>query len=288
MSGHKDALYTLAVRNESELFSAGADGLVVHWNLLEGNQGTIVAKVNRSIYALQRYDSNLVLGENFDGIHVLDTLSKRESQSLHVTDKAIFDIQLIEDNYWIATGGGEVIIVSQDMQIRKKVRLSDMSARCIAHIPSREEVAVGFSDNKIRILSSKSFEERWQFEAHENSVFSLTLSPDEKYLMSTSRDARFKAWSVESYELTKEVIAHMYAINSLDFSPSGQYFVTCSMDKSVKVWESGTFSLLKVIDKARHAGHATSVNKVKWMSEERIASCSDDRTVSIWSVKMKN
>jgi WD repeat-containing protein 61 len=64
-------------------------------------------------------------------------------------------------------------------------------------------------------------------------------------------------------------------------------FVTCSMDKSLKVWDSNNFKLLKVIDKARHAGHATSINKVLWSSyNQQIISVSDDRNVSIWHVEI--
>jgi WD40 repeat protein len=46
------------------------------------------------------------------------------------------------------------------------------------------------------------------------------------------------------------------------------------------------FKLLKVIDKSRHAGHATSVNKVLWTDhQDQIVSCSDDRKISVWELK---
>jgi WD40 repeat protein len=52
------------------------------------------------------------------------------------------------------------------------------------------------------------------------------------------------------------------------------------------VWDAETFSLLKVIDKSRHAGHGTSVNKVLWTEYNGyIVSGSDDRTLSVWNLK---
>ena len=83
----------------------------------------------------------------------------------------------------------------------------------------------------------------------------------------------------------------MYAINHIDFSDDGQLFATGSMDKSIKIWDACQFRLLKVIDKARHAGHGTSVNRVLWLpssvtGERRgIVSASDDRTISIWNLQ---
>jgi len=88
------------------------------------------------------------------------------------------------------------------------------------------------------------------------------------------------------YELKESIVAHMYAINHLDFSPDGKYFVTCSMDKSIKVWDADSFQLLKVIDKSRHAGHGTSVNKLYWSNfNNLLVSASDDRTISVWQLK---
>jgi WD40 repeat protein len=51
------------------------------------------------------------------------------------------------------------------------------------------------------------------------------------------------------------------------------------------VWDAQTFKLKKIIDRARHAGHGTSVNKLLWTTfENQLISCSDDRTISVWEV----
>jgi WD repeat-containing protein 61 len=81
-------------------------------------------------------------------------------------------------------------------------------------------------------------------------------------------------------------VAHLYAINFLSFRQDGNYLVTCSMDKSLKIWDVANRSLLKVIDKARNAGHGTSINKVFWSTySDVIVSVSDDRTVAIWQIE---
>ncbi|MFM8834779.1 MAG: WD40 repeat domain-containing protein, partial [Cytophagales bacterium] len=51
----------------------------------------------------------------------------------------------------------------------------------------------------------------------------------------------------------------------------------------IKIWDANTLQLLKVIDKARHAGHGTSVNKLWWSShQQQLVSASDDRSISVW------
>jgi WD40 repeat protein len=59
------------------------------------------------------------------------------------------------------------------------------------------------------------------------------------------------------------------------------------MDKSIKVWDLEELKLLKVIDKARHAGHGTSVNKLLW-TPGQLLSASDDRSISAWDVEFKD
>jgi WD40 repeat protein len=57
------------------------------------------------------------------------------------------------------------------------------------------------------------------------------------------------------------------------------------MDKSIKVWDTEELKLLKVIDRARHAGHGTSVNKLLWTGfNNQLVSASDDRTISLWQI----
>lgn len=284
LTGHKDCLYTLTPINVHELISAGADGMVVRWNLDDAENGKVIARVNSSIYAMNRHEDQLLVMENNEGLHLIDLIEHKETNSVKLGKSAYFDIQVIQENYWIGAGNGEVIVVTPDMSILYRQQLSNKSARSLTFIPNRNEVAVGFSDHTIKVLDAKTFKKNWEIDAHDNSVFSVVTSPDQKFLLSGSRDAHLKVWHTDNYTQHESVVAHMYAINGIDFSPNGQYFVTCSMDKSVKVWDATSFRLLKVIDKARHAGHATSVNKVKWLSNSLVASCSDDRSVSIWEL----
>ena len=165
-------------------------------------------------------------------------------------------------------------------------QLSEKSARTIAVSKTRGEIAVGYSDYSIRVFDLDDMKLVKEWKAHTNSVFTVRYTPDGQFLISGSRDARLKVWDAASgYLQSAEVVAHLYAINHLDFSPNGKHFVTCSMDKSIKVWDAEKLKLLKVIDRARHAGHGTSVNKVLWTTyQDQLLSASDDRTISVWNL----
>jgi WD40 repeat protein len=291
--GHRDCVYALEKGSTSStIFSAGGDGLVAGWNLDHPDQGELIARVPNSVYALHfLQDKNLlVVGHNQDGIHFIDIASKKEVASLQLTTNSIFDIKSDGKNLLVAAGDGSVYVVDiEAVKPIKRITQSEASARCMAINQQAREFAVGYSDNHIRVFSLDDFSMQYEWLAHGNSVFALMYSPDGAQLISGSRDARLKRWEVNrQYRSLQEVAAHLYAINNMVFSPDYKHFLTCSMDKSIKVWDAEDMKLLKVIDRARHAGHATSVNKILWLSDYRIASGSDDRNIAIWNIRFEN
>jgi WD40 repeat protein len=288
LSGHKDALYNLQRLDENRFLSTGGDGMVVLWDLQNPDTGQMIVKVPASIYAMN-YNMDrklLVIGQNYSGIHLIDVASKKELKSVKLTNQAIFDIQTTNDAIFVATGEGEVIKLDWEFNILSRVKVSEKSIRTMALYSNRGELAIGSSDHHVYILDQESMLIKSSFEAHSNSVFTMSYHPDLPVLITAGRDARLKFWDIDnSYAIVEEIVAHMYTINHLTFSTDKQHFVTCSMDKSIKIWDANTFKLLKVIDKARHAGHGTSVNKLLWHDhKETLVSCSDDRTISLWDI----
>ncbi len=289
-TGHRDCVYTLQLSDQPDLFFSGAgDGMVVLWDLEKKDDGELAAKLPNSIYSLLHLSDKklLVAGQNFSGIHLIDYQNKKEVASLQITSSYIFDIQSFENDLVIATGDGNVIIVDlEKWAVKKRIAVSEKSARAVAINPTGGEMAIGFSDYSIRIFSLIDYELKQEINAHQNSVFTAGYSPDGNFLFSGGRDAHLKVWDVKSnYTLTEDVAAHLYAINHLAFSPNGKYLATASMDKSIKVWDVEDLKLLKVIDKGRHAGHGTSVNKLLWTSfNNQLVSASDDRTISAWDL----
>jgi len=290
VAGHQDCVYALEhSTTANKFYSSGGDGVVAEWDLNDLTKGTMLAKLTNSVYALCYYEPRdlLIIGENFDGIHLIDLNEKKEIGSIKLGVSSIFDIKVVKDRIIIAMSNGEIHVLDlKTLETITVIKATDKSARSLAISEVHGHLAVGFSDNYIRIYRLADFQLIHEIEGHKISVFTVQYSPDERYLISGSRDAHLKIWLIEQdYALHESIVAHMFAINHVCYSPDGKHFVSCSMDKSIKVWDAETFQLLKVIDKARHAGHGTSVNKVLWTNHNNLlVSASDDRSISIWDL----
>ncbi|MCG8307461.1 MAG: WD40 repeat domain-containing protein [Cytophagales bacterium] len=290
LDGHRDCVYGLEGSHSNSIFySAAGDGMIVEWDLHAPETGKLLAQMKNSVYSIHfRKDKNLLIaGQNYEGIHLIDAKSKSELGSLEISDSQLFDIKSHKEKIFVGSGDGTLYVIDFDnLALIKKIKLSDKSIRSLAVNEQLGEIAVGLSDNSIRILDLDNYVQKYRINAHKLSVFSVIYNPTNNHLISASRDAHLKSWnSLEHYSLVHSIPAHMYAINSISISPDRELFVTGSMDKSVKVWKMDTFQLLKVIDRSRHAGHATSVNKVLWTDfGNQILSCSDDKKISVWDL----
>ena len=291
LTGHNDCIYALREGADPRFFFTGAgDGMVVEWDLDHPKDGKLLARLPHSVYALEvdHKRNTLIVGHNYEGIHVIDLVEKKESWSLKLGTAAIFDLKIFGDELYVATGDGVLFVVDLESRaIKKHIKLSTKSIRVLAIAPSKKLLALGLSDHSIQILDlAQGAAPIARLEGHSNSVFALDFSPGEEVLVSGGRDACLKFWNTNSYFLEENIVAHLYAINYLSFREDGKYLVTCSMDKSLKIWDSTSRNLLKVIDKARNAGHGTSINKVFWSTYSGvIVSVSDDRTIAIWQIE---
>lgn len=284
--GHNDSIYTLEKVDDKKFLSAAGDGMVVMWDLETPDEGEVIVKVPGSVYAIAFDPENdlLYVGQNNQGIHKIDIHTKKELGSVNLGNHQIFDIKVIDGNIWVGLQSGEVVVLSENLEIMTRRKLAKDRVRNIEKFEDR--MAIAFSDNITRIIDYENGEVIEELKGHKNSVFSAKYHPSGKYIASVGRDAHIKVWDTnENYVLRESIAGHLYTINHLVFRDDGRYFVTASMDKAIKLWDAYNFKLLKVLDKHRHAGHGNSVNKLLWMDyQDLLVSCSDDRSISIWKI----
>lgn len=290
LTGHNASIFALAADQDPRYFlSAAGDGWVVRWDLKDPEIGKLIAKVETQLFSLLNlpdYD-RLVAGNMNGGVHWVDLADPVKTKNIAHHGKGVFDMLRIGDSLFTIGGEGKITRWSVgERRSLETLHLSNQSLRSINFNLQRNEIAIGASDNTIYLLDADSLELKKSIKnAHDNSVFAVTYTPDGRYLLSGGRDAQLKIWDTNhDFHLVHTQPAHWFTINHIVFSPNGQYFATASRDKTIKIWDTQTFELLKVLETIRNGGHVNSVNRLLWL-EHYLISASDDRSIILWEIE---
>ena len=136
------------------------------------------------------------------------------------------------------------------------------------------------------VCSPKALSAFEQHAAHGGPVKGLALSPDGRWMVSTSFDYTAVLWSTADFSERRTLKGHLAAVNAAAFSPDGRYLVTAGDDRMLCVWK-----LEDLLDEAMEpvptvlSGHTAKVVHLAFSADgRRLASSSWDHTVGLWSV----
>ncbi|XP_055825619.1 WD40 repeat-containing protein HOS15-like [Solanum dulcamara] len=140
-------------------------------------------------------------------------------------------------------------------------------------------LATGSYDGQVRIwnLSGKLVS---TLSKHKGPIFSLKWNKEGDHLLSGSVDRTAIVWNVNSSEWKQHFEFPSGPTLDVDWQNNDSFAVS-SADKMIYICKVGDNTPVKTF-----SGHQNRVNAIKWdPSGSLLASCSDDSTVKIWSMK---
>jgi WD40 repeat protein len=100
-----------------------------------------------------------------------------------------------------------------------------VAADSLAHAPA-----------DILLINAASAKPDKRFRAHNDSIFDLAISPDQKLIASASADKLVKVWDLKTQKLNRTFEGHTgYALTAA-FSPGSDRIATSGDDEVIKVW----------------------------------------------------
>ncbi|MFX1365113.1 MAG: TIR domain-containing protein [Promethearchaeota archaeon] len=118
-----------------------------------------------------------------------------------------------------------------------------------------------------------------EFKPHDYAIYSLSISPDRKYIITGSADKTVKVWELESGNSFQILEGHELEVTSVNISSDGSRIVTGSEDKTVKLWKLETGNLLRNFTGHKGAIFGTLITP----NDKYIISISEDKTAKIWN-----
>ncbi len=130
----------------------------------------------------------------------------------------------------------------------------------------------------LQVISAK-IRERRVFIGHNNSVTSVSFSPNGQMIATASIDKTAKLWDLQGNCLVT-FTGHNDWVLSVTFSPNGQMIATASDERTAKLWDLQG-NCLKTF-----TGHRDWVTSVSFSpSQDTIATTSRDNTAKLWDLQ---
>lgn len=283
--GHQDAIYAMDIDSScGVIYSAGADGKLVKWNWPSDSDGIQIAQLPGTAYSLKIVENGKIyLGTSTGELLIVESNAGEIVKRVELHQGGLFDVVIHGDKMYTLGADGVLTVGNKDGSDFSKYKISEKSLR--KGLVRENELWVACSDHMLRRIDLDSMKVIQENEGHRSSIFDI-LGVEGK-IYSAGRDASIKMWSLENeVKQLKSVPAHMYTIHSLAYNPENGMLASGSMDKSIRLWDRD-LKIIKEINSENHEAHTNAVNKVLWIDQEHLISCSDDKTIMLFHVKVK-
>jgi WD40 repeat protein len=274
--------------------SAGTDRTIRVWRakgrediaVLHGHTGDVIGVAFAP-------DGRLLASRARDGtVRVWDVDPRATLPVLRRHTNYVYPVAFSPDGRWIASGGWD--IPGPGERAHPSLRLSDAATgeqcatlphpgivRTLAYGPDgRWLVTGGDGDDRLRIWDTATARVRKEIRGPGPSIRLVTVSPDGARVAASSFDAQAK-FQISVYDATSGQRLFSAAGSVLAYSPDGRWLAALEADgKKLVLRDARTHRVV-----VRFSGHEDYANAAAFSPDSRrLASCSWDRTVRVWSI----
>jgi len=243
LSAHQDALMALAFSPDGRYLVTGSrDQSIKIWSLPEWKLSTTLKNSNAGVQALVfSQDSQRLATAGYDMMIHLWRLS-------NATDV----------DRW--NGPGRTLLFA---------RFS----------PQGAHLAAAFQ-NDIYLWPTHEARPPRILQGHQDLVWSLAFSPDEKTLASAGADAKILLWPVDRLEEPRVLLGHVGKVLTVVFAPDGKTLASGGKDSLIRIWD---------VEQAREttqlAGHSADIMASAFSPDGRtLATGGKDHAVILWDM----
>jgi WD40 repeat protein len=181
------------------------------------------------------------------------------------------------DGRWLASGGFRSIRVWESRSGVKATEIAGLTGRvtALAFVPKEPVLIAGegqvASTGTIRMWHVPDGARLADWAAHDDSILSMAVSTDGKWLATASADKLVKVWDLATRKETGKLEGHTAPVMALALSKDGTSLASAGTDKEIKIW--------KVSTKEQTASLLTSpagVTDLVWVNEKTLLSTSED------------
>ncbi|ORY00158.1 hypothetical protein BCR34DRAFT_606363 [Clohesyomyces aquaticus] len=209
LRGHQSDIYSIDISRDDRIIASGSHKSVRVWQVHNGNliwdlpTPDIVTRVSIAP------DSQTIAATSFDRTYVWSVITGSLIANLSGHSDCLYGLEF-------SPLGEGIISSSLDRKVKMWVLDSNIQSR--------------YSGDSFGGSCIKTFE------GHHDFVLSATVSPDEAWVLSGSKDKSVHCWDRSTGVLQFVLVAHSSSVINAVFNAGGTMFVTASGDMRARIW----------------------------------------------------
>ena len=151
----------------------------------------------------------------------------------------VCDLKFSADEKWLAacgTGGLIRIYDTHNWTLIQTLAAHDMTVKSVAFTPDGSKLISGSRDDHIIFWNTETWTEQRRIKAHD-TVQSISLSNNGRWLASGGADGRTRVWDVDSGDMVSDVHGHDQTVLATAISPNGRFIASGGYESHVCVWD---------------------------------------------------
>lgn len=216
LKGHRGAVHGIAFSPDGkQLASASSDGTIRLWNL-KSSETSLVLSGHDAVTEIPIFSMNgkFLVSVGWEDIKVWDFANYKRS----------FEEESEES---LKRNPGARKFEEEDPWLTIETYSPDSKHIATKDCPDSESISIWSSETK---------ELEFELSGHEDTVCSVTFSPDGHWVASGSKDSTIRVWDVSAGNCIQITKLHTGTVNALAFSPSGKQLASASSDHTVELW----------------------------------------------------
>ncbi|MBO0347942.1 AAA family ATPase [Phormidium pseudopriestleyi FRX01] len=279
LQGHRDEVWSVSFSPDGQtIATASLDNTVKLWKSVPRQLPGFREHTDEVLVVAFSPNGRVLASASKDNTVMLWEPNGRKIADLKGHEDAVWNLSFSPDGELFATASADNTVKLWSKSKQDLVATLEGHQDRVLGIdfsPDGQQVISGSGDGMV-ILWSKTGERLRTFRADENSLNSVTFSPDGKRIATAGGDT-VKLWNLEG-KLVRSIGEHQGEVYSVTFSPDGEQIATASQDKTVKIWSKDGRAI------ATLEGHIRSVYWVTYSPNgQLIATASEDKTVKLWT-----
>jgi len=281
LSGHEDAVYSVAFSPDGRLLASGShDDTIKLWEVETGRLVRTLSGHKEWVWSVTfSPDSRLLVsGARGGTVKLWDVETGRLMRTLSGHTVSVYSVTFSPDSRLLVSGARGGTVKLWEVETGRLVRTLSRNSRSVAFSPDGRLLASGLEGGTVKL---------WEVETGQlvrtlsRNSRSMAFSLDGKLLALGSSDRTIKLWEVETGRLVRTLSGHKDWVESVAFSPDGRLLASGASDGIVKLWDVETGRLMRTL-----SGHTVSVYSVTFSPDSRLlVSGARGGTVKLWEVE---